>query len=70
MERALTILKVVAGIAGAMFVVWAGLYPSSGKRGMISPRFAAIAAALVGSFCCASCSGLICILSVAASHSS
>jgi hypothetical protein len=44
----LTILKVVAGIAAAMFVVWAGLYPSSGKRGMVSPRFAAIAAILVG----------------------
>jgi hypothetical protein len=46
----LTILKVAAGITAAMFVTWAGLYPSSGKQGMISPRFAAIAAILVGVF--------------------
>jgi hypothetical protein len=45
---ALTILKVVAGIAGATFLIWGLLYPSSGRRGIISPRFAAVAAILVG----------------------
>jgi hypothetical protein len=31
-----------------MFVVWALLYPSSGRRGMITPRFAIRAAILAG----------------------
>jgi hypothetical protein len=45
-----TIIKALAGIAAAMFVVWGLLYPSSGRRGLISPRFAMTAAIFVGVF--------------------
>lgn len=49
-RRVLTILKVIVGIGLAMFVVWGLLYPSSGRHpfGFITPRFAAVAAILVG----------------------
>ena len=46
----MTIIKVLAGIAAAMFVVWGLLYPSSGRRGLISPHFAVAAAIFVGVF--------------------
>ena len=46
----MTIIKVLAGIVAGMFVVWGLLYPSSGRRGLISPRFAMVAAILVGIF--------------------
>jgi uncharacterized membrane protein YdcZ (DUF606 family) len=45
-----TIIKVLAGIVAGMFVVWGLLYPSGGRRGLVSPRFATTAAILVGVF--------------------
>jgi hypothetical protein len=44
----LAFVKLVGGIAAAMFVVWALFYPSSGRRGRISPRFALAAAIFTG----------------------
>ena len=44
----LRILRVVAGIAAAMIVVWGLLYPSSGRVGLVSPRVAATVSLLVG----------------------
>jgi hypothetical protein len=45
------IMTTFAGIAAAMFVIWALLHPSSGQRNrLLSPRIAVIGAILAGLF--------------------